>query len=165
MKNYSRTAMLIPFTEYQKKVAEKQQSDKDSTLIPDKFENVKPEAIIGQIYPDLCSQAAYINKDIDDMKSKISESVKNLFGSMGEEAINFVLDSVYQHVDKFLDLPNFSDDADKEYSFTKEGLYDLSSKVFLHIDLAKALLDLYIKNDRMKTLHERQELTQQNILL
>lgn len=117
------------------------------------------------MYPDLYSQAAYINKDIDDVKTKISESVKNLFGSMGEEAINLVLDSVYQYVDKFLDLPDFSDDADKEYSFTKDNLYDLSSKVFLHVDLAKTLLDIYIKNDRMKTLYERQELTQQNILL
>lgn len=125
----------------------------------------EPYAIIGKMYPDLYSQAAYINKDIDDIKSKISESIKNLFGSMGEEAINLVLDSVYQYVDKFLDLPDFSDDADKEYSFTKDNLYDLSSKVFLHVDLAKTLLDLYLKNERMKDLLDRQKLAQQNILL
>lgn len=167
MENYSRASMLIPFSEYQKIVAERQQPGEELVLNPERFKEGagKPNAIIGQMYPDLYSQAAYINKDIDDVKTKISESVKNLFDSMGKEAINLVLDSVYQHVDRFLDFPGFSDGADKECRFTKEGLCDLSNKVFLHIDLAKTLLDIYIKNDRMKTLYERQELTQQNILL
>lgn len=37
MENYSRTAMLIPFQEYQKKVTKKQQSDKDLVFDPERF--------------------------------------------------------------------------------------------------------------------------------
>lgn len=35
MENYSRTAMLIPFEEYQKKIAEKQQSSNGSGMDTD----------------------------------------------------------------------------------------------------------------------------------
>lgn len=164
MENYSRTAMLIPFTEYQKKVAEKkQQSDKDLALNPDKFKGVKPGAVIGQMYPDLCSQAAHINKDMDELKTKITESVENLFSSMGEEAINIALDSTYEYVDTLLDLPDSRKDAESE--ITTDGLYDLLNGVYCRIDLAKTLLDLYLKHERMKELCDRQKLAQQNILL
>ena len=132
---------------------------------PDKFKGVKPGVIIGQIYPDLYSQAAYINKDIDELKTKITESVKNLFSSIGEEAINITLDSTYEYVDTLLALPDSRKDAGEECEITTDGLYDLLNGVYCRIDLAKTLLDLYLKHERMKELCDRQKLAQQNILL
>lgn len=89
MENYSRTAMHIPFEEYQKKVAEKQQPSNDSTVNLDRFKGGgKPAAVIGEIYPDLYSQAAYINKDIAEIKATVVESVKALFDDMGEDAVS-----------------------------------------------------------------------------
>lgn len=164
MENYSRTAMLVPFTEYQKKVAEKkQQPDKDLALNPDKFKGVKPSAIIGQIYPDLCSQAAYINKDIDELKTKITESVENLFFSMGEEAINIAIDSISPYVDNYLDFSS-ADNDDEEIVFTKKGLRELSGDIYIRAELAKTLLDLYLKKIKLKELYDLKKSAQNNIL-
>ena len=158
--------MPIPFTEYQKELAEKkEQSDKDLALNPDKFKGVKPGAIIGQIYTDLYSQAAYINEDIDELKTKITESVKDLFSSMGEDAINITLDSTCEYVNTLLALPDSRKDAGEECKITTDELYDLLNGVCCRIDFAKNLLDLYLKHERMKELLALKELTQQNILL
>ena len=161
MENYSRTAMLIPFTEYQKKVAEgKKQSDKDLALNPDKFKGVKPGAIIGQIYPDLYSQAAYINKDIDELKTKITESVKNLFSSMGEDNIKMEIDSMSDY------LTNFFQDLDEDDNrHSRKTLISVHGDVYAQGIIAKILFDIYLSNRHINKLLALKELTQQNILL
>lgn len=160
MKNYSRTAMFIPFTEYQKKVAEKQQSDKGLILNPDEFKERVPGAVIGQMYPDLCSQAAYINKDIDDTKTKITESVKELFFEVGEDAIKMAIDSMSDYLTDF-----FQDLDEDDNSYSRKTLISVQGDVYVRGIIAKSLLDLYLSNKRMKELVDRQKLAQQNILL
>lgn len=154
--------MFIPFTEYQKRVAEKkeQQSDKDLPLNPDLFNGVTPGAVIGQMYPDLYSQAAYINKDIDDTKTKITESVKELFFEVGEDAIKMAIDSISDY------LTNFFQDLDEDdNSYSRKTLISVQGDVYARGIIAKSLLDLYLSNNRMKKLVDQQKLAQQNILL
>lgn len=165
MENYPRTAMHIPFEEYQKKITEKQQSSNESDVGTDGLGGGKPAAIIGEIYPDLRSQAAYINKDIADIKATVVESVKGLFGNMGEEAVKLSLDSIYDYVESFLALSREASNPDEEYSFTRKGLITLTNQVYSRVDLAKTLLDLYLNHRRLMELDDRLKLTKRNILL
>ena len=55
MENFSRMTMLIPFSEYQKKIEAKAGSG-DSQIL----KGGAPRCVIGETYPDLYSQAMYI---------------------------------------------------------------------------------------------------------
>ena len=161
MENYSRTAMHVPFEEYLKKIAKKQQPSNNSEVNPDSFKGGgKPAAVIGEIYPDLYSQAAYINKDIAEIKAAIVESVKSLFDGMGEDVIKTSIDSIYTYVDSFLGISD-----EEEYCFTKKGVFELSNQVYCLVNMTKTLLDLYLKHQRLKEMDNRSNLTKRNILL
>lgn len=156
MENYPRTAMHIPQKEYQKKITEKQQSSNESDVGTDG---------LGGVNPDLRSQAAYINKDIAEIKATVVESVKGLFDNMGEEAVKLSLDSIYDYVESFLALSREASNPDEEYSFTRKGLITLTNQVYSRVDLAKTLLGLYLNHRRLMELDDRLKLTKQNILL
>lgn len=160
MENYSRTAMLVSFSEYQKKVAEKQKSDKDLELNPDKFKGIKPGAIIGQMYPDLCSQAAYINKDIEKLKSDMADTIKELFFEVGEEAVIMAIDYMSDYLTN-----SFQDLDEDDNSFSRKTLLSVQGDVYARGIIAKKLLNLYLDNNQLKKLKERRELTEKNILL
>ena len=112
------------------------------------------------MYPDLCSQAAYINKDIDDTKTKITESVKELFFEVGEDAIKMAIDSMSDYLTDF-----FQDLDEDDNSYSRKTLISVQGDVYVRGIIAKSLLDLYLSNKRMKELVDRQKLAQQNILL
>lgn len=75
------------------------------------------------------------------------------------------LDSIYESVDNFLNLSDGVSESDEEYSFTRKGLLKLSNQVYCRVDLAKTLLDLYLKHRRLNELDDRLNLTKRNILL
>lgn len=119
----------------------------------------------GGVNPDLRSQAAYINKDIAEIKATVVKSVKGLFDNMGEEAVKLSLDSIYDYVESFLALSREASNPDEEYSFTRKGLITLTNQVYSRVDLAKTLLGLYLNHRRLMELDDRLKLTKQNILL
>lgn len=154
--------MLVPFSEYQKRVAEKQKSDKDLELIPDKFKEVKPETVIGQMYPDLCSQAAYINRDVETLKSNMVDTIKDLFFEVGEDAVTMTIDSMSEYLANFFQVQDLDED---DNTYSKKALLSIQGDVYARGIIAKALFNLYLSNNRLKDLSRKQKLTQQNILL
>lgn len=162
MKNYSRTAMLLPFSEYMAK-AEVKRNEREPEVNPMDYENVMPKAVIGEVYPDLPSQAAYINRDIQEANQKIVEATKEMFDCVGEEAIKIQLDSLSSHLDDFIMVNDSC--AEKEYTFTRKSLIGLSSDIYCRKELAKSMLSLYQLYDRVRDLKHKQEMTKKNILL
>lgn len=164
MKDFSRTAMTVPFSVYKERVEQKEETKKIG-LDPNTFKGVVPAGVSGQMYPDLYSQAAYINRDIEKAKTETVDLVEGLFDMMGDEAIVIAIDSIRNFVDSFLQLPDCMNEAEEEYDFSKAGLYDLSNGVYNRSEVAKTMLELYLKNERLRDLKDRAELTQKNILL
>lgn len=158
MENNQRVTMCIPFSEYLKKIAEK--NNQGGGMSPYNYKGVKPSCVIGDMYPDLYSQASYINKDIDEAKSKMSEAIKDLFDIAGEDFINMVIDSISHYL-----IFVFQELDEEDNKFSKRELFNIQSDVFCRGELAKTLLALYQRNERLKELKERAELTQKNILL
>lgn len=152
--------MLVPFSEYQKRAAEKQKSDKDLELIPDKFKEVKPETVIGQMYPDLCSQAAYINMDVETLKSNMVDTIKDLFFEIGKDAVTMTIDSMSEYLASL-----FQDLNEDDNSFSRKALLSIQGDVYARGIIAKKLFNLYLDNMQLRGLKERQELTEKNILL
>lgn len=159
MENYSRVSMLIPFSEYQQKIGEKPKKDP----VPDFEGGGNPKCIIGPVYPDLGSQAAYINRDIQKAKEGICQAVTDIFDLMGEEAVNIAIESMYDFTTGHLSLggQNMKEDC----GFTWKGLSDLEDGIYYRKELAKNLFSLYLKNNRLRDLDYENKLTQQGILL
>lgn len=157
MENYSRKAMLIPFDDYLTILESRNNSDVG--IVPDNFKAAKPNSVVGEAYPDLYSQASYINRDISELKSKMAESVKELFQEIGEDAIEFAIDSIGDY------LSSFFRDSDDENTFSGETLRLVMSEAYCRGITAKTLLKLYVQNERLRKLNSELELTQKNILL
>lgn len=164
MGNYPKTAPSLSFSEYQKKVEGRKETDSDA-LNPLDFKDVEPAAITSHMYPDLYSQAECINKDIDRIQLEMAKSVKELFDWTGDEAIALSIESIFEYVDNYLQLPSLMAEAGEEYTFTKKGIYNLHGEVYRRKELAKTMLDLYFKNNRLKEFERRKKLAKQNILL
>lgn len=165
MENSTRTAMLIPFSDYEKKMPNKKESDKeaDKVLKPIDFKGVKPTMVTGHIYPDLYSQASYLNKDIEDVKTGIAEAVDELFDSIGEEAVIVSIESIYDYVGRTLNTEG--NDMNEMCEFTWKGLRDIESEVYCRKEMAKTMLSLMLKRNRLNELESNIEKTKQNILL
>lgn len=126
MEIYSRTAMHIPFDDYLTMLESRNNSN--DGIVPDNFKAVKPNNIVGEAYPDLYSQASYINRNISELKSKMAESVKELFQEIGEDAIEFAIDSIGDY------LSSFFRESDDENTFSSETLRLVISEVYCRGD-------------------------------
>jgi len=160
MENYSRTSMLIPFSEYQKKVDKKEESD--NTHIPD---GGIPRCVIGETYPDLYSQAMYIERDMEKVRGEITGLIKGLFDDMGDEAVSIAIDSIYDFTARHLGIGDNISDLSENCDLTWKGLRNLENGIYCRGELAKTMLSLYLKNSRLRNLRHDMKLTEQNVLL
>lgn len=159
MENYSRTAMFIPFSEYIQKIG-----TPESISTPNSKEGGgKPKCVAGNVYPDLGSQSSYINLDLTKAKEEISETVKDLFQSIGDEAIGITIESIYDFASNYLDTKD--KDPREDSGFTWEELSGLEDGIYYRKEVAKTLLSLYDKHKRIRNLEQNIELTKQGVLL
>ena len=160
MENFSRMTMLIPFSEYQKKIEAKAGSG-DSQIL----KGGVPRCVIGETYPDLYSQAMYIERDMEKVRGEITGLIKGLFDDMGDEAVSIAIDSIYDFTARHLGIGDNISDLSENCDLTWEGLRNLENGIYCRGELAKTMLSLYLKNSRLRNLRHDMKLTEQNVLL
>ena len=164
---YTRCAMLVPFQEYQKKIASKKdnktEDEKEDYLNPEDYKNDKPSSIIGEVYPDLYSQASYLNQDLERIKEKFIEYVNEFEFSVG--CIN-VLYSILDEINDSIYYTLSKDNFDGEYlNLTKKGASDFSDKIGNMVELAKTMGKLHELEYTYRQLTKKISLTKSKILM
>lgn len=127
---------------------------------PSDYIKREPTAKVGDTYPDLYSQAAYVNRDIKRISGDLLKQVADLKSYGGFETVEHVMDSVYHFLVNEFEL---SDDC-PEY-FTKEMRLDILNGVYGRIELAKALLNIFRLSEGLSDKDDVIKLTKQYILL
>ena len=128
---------------------------------PDDFINVTPVAKVGNTYPDLYSQASYLNKDIDRIKDEMCEKVIRLSFEQGDEAISKILDAIYNFILGEYTMSNDIDESD----ITPDFINNIANEVYSYNVIAKSIMDLLSLSRRLSEIDERIELTKHNVLL
>ena len=132
-------------------------------LNPAEFVGKQAACKIGNIYPNLPSQASYINKDIEKVKEGIVDIVEQLHTSAGMDNAKLIIDAMDHRVENEITLSKDCDECGDH--FTKETVREMSNDVYALGEMAKSLIDLSKLTGRLQELDERAELTKKNVLL
>lgn len=132
----------------------------EETINPSDFSKVSPVQKIGHIYPDLYSQASYLIKDVENIKSEIVEIVNDINQTAGNANVKFIIDSIYHFIESEIETSKDFDDY-----FDDDNLKRLSSDVYARVKLAEQILDLISLSDNLKYVTRNMELTKQHLLL
>lgn len=128
-------------------------------LNPKDFEGIQPVVKAGCIYPDLYSQASYLNKDIKNLNDRLLEAIEELTSWERYGSVERILDALYNHI---LQEAEASKDRDE---VTSRDINDIANDTFCYNQLAKGLLNILLITDCIKEKKESMEFTKHRILL
>lgn len=138
---------------------------KDMYINPDDFKNAKPDCTTKGLGLDLKNQAAYFKATSESLIDDIFLNIDNtsciidrpIFG------IELMLDSIFLELNHYLGLPDDKREADENYTYPKDYLYDLNDRIYARIELAKLIANTTIRHVELESVKDNIKLTKRNI--
>lgn len=147
--NTKRVAMLRHYDDYRQVVEDRERAEGKA---PERdLRGVEPVAVVGEHYPDLYSQQAYLKED------------KDMFNDIGTDAILAVCESATDFINT--ELPLWDTDDGSRLTLNRQYVQRIHNGVWERIALAKKLVALYRLHRDLRETRQRQDLTDKNVLL
>lgn len=127
---------------------------------PSDFKDLVPVHSMKKVYPDLYTQARYLNLGVERVKKEMVGIIDEINQEAGSDNVKMIIDSIYHFVDTEISISK-----DCEDYFDEDNLRELSSNVYHRAQLAKHLLDLICLSNELRSIKHDIDLTKQHILL
>ena len=159
--NTKRVAMLRHYDDYRQVVEDCERAEGKA---PERdLRGVEPVAVVGEHYPDLYSQQAYLKEDKDRAEHEMAREVKDMFNDIGTDAILAVCESATDFINTELPLEDTDDGS--RLTLNRQYVQRIHNGVWERIALAKKLVALYRLHRDLRETRQRQDLTDKNVLL
>lgn len=159
--NTKRIAALRRYDDYRQVVEDRERAKGKA---PERdLRGVEPVAVVGELYPDLYSQQAYLKEDKDRAEHEMAREVKDMFDDIGEDAILAACESATDFINTELPLED-TDDCSR-LTLNRQYVERIHNGVWERISLAKKLVKLYRLHRDLRENRRRQDLTDKNVLL
>lgn len=129
-------------------------------LNPENFKNSKPVIKVGNMYPNLYTQATHQNEKLNNISERIIKEIDSIRWSIGFECVSILIDSMHKSIQEKVDelKENGSD-------IGHEDLQKITHHVFSVGEYAKSMMNIMDLHQTMNRKGEEINLTQNNILL
>lgn len=159
--NTKRIAALRRYDDYRQVVEDRERAEGKA---PERdLRGVEPVAVVGEHYPDLYSQQAYLKDDKDRAEHEMAREVKDMFNDIGTDAILAVCESATDFINTELPLEDTDDGS--RLTLNRQYVQRIHNGVWERIALAKKLVALYRLHRDLRETRQRQDLTDKNVLL
>ena len=159
--NTKRIAMLKRYDDYRQVVEERERAEGKAP--ESDLRGVEPVAIVGDHYPDLYSQQAYLKDDKDRAEHNMAREVQDMFDDIGADAILAACESATDFINT--ELPLEDTDEGSRLTLNRRCVQRIHNGIWERIALAKKLVALYRLHRDLCETRRQQDLTDKNVLL